>query len=261
MKHFCLLIALLAVGFINFGYSVTARAAGFEPIVAEFDADQAVKLKVGTDNGDSSWMSLIFETPIDPSVYPYLSVEFYIYRSSDSASNNERLSWAFDDGANFNPYSGRQDGAFTYPFVESGGTTGFAETVTGEYAAVALEWNFTAGTCSSWYAGDPIDEEFQLIDPPDNPAPLTSFTICLDNLDAADGEVAWIDNFSLGAWNDSDYIEYYYSFDDLELNALNGQGLTGSHWEAGTEVPIPGAVWLLGSGIMGMLVMRRRNKR
>ena len=107
MKRFYLLIALFVVGFISFGYSVTARAAGFEPVVAEFEGNQAVKLEVGTGSGDSSWMSLIFDTPIDPSDYPLLYVGFDMYRSSGSGSNDGWLPWGFS-GANFQPWYGGQ---------------------------------------------------------------------------------------------------------------------------------------------------------
>ena len=90
IKRFYLLMAVV-VGLVCFGYGVTAHAAAYEPVVAEFEANQAVKLEVGTADGESSWMSLIFETPIDPSEYPYLYVSFDIYRSSASGSNNEFL--------------------------------------------------------------------------------------------------------------------------------------------------------------------------
>ncbi|MBA4369913.1 MAG: hypothetical protein C0403_19975 [Desulfobacterium sp.] len=256
MKLFYLLLSVIIIGYISFGQSTTAHSAGVNPIVAEFNGSQAVKLEIGTKSGDTSWMSLVLDTPIDPSDYPNLTVAFNIYRSSDSNTNSEWLPWSFQ-GANFAPFYGGQYGDTTYPFIGSGGTTGSAPTVKDQYTYVELSWNFEAGTCSSWYNGNAIDSEFTLINPPADPAPVTGFTFNLSNLGVADGEVVWIDDFLLAAWEDN---IHYYLFDGLSPGTLNGQGLAGSHWETGTNtvIPIPDAIWLLGSGLIGFAGIRRR---
>jgi hypothetical protein len=256
MKLFYLFMSVAAIGYISFGHCATAHSAGVDPIVAEFNGSQAVKLEIGTESGDASWMSLVLDTPIDPSDYLGLTVAFTIYRSSDSKTTGEWLSWSFQ-GANFTPFYGGQYEDTTYPFVGSGGTTGSPPTVKDLYAYVELSWDFEAGTCSSWYNGNEIDYQFALINPPADPDPVTGFAINLSNLGDADGEMVWIDDFFLAAWEDN---IHQYLFDELSPGALNGQGLTGSHWETGTNtvIPIPDAIWLLGSGLIGFAGIKRR---
>ena len=135
--------------------------------------------------------------------------------------------------------------------------------MTDQYGWVDLEWDFTNGTCSSWYNGVLIDDEFSLIEPPADPAPLTSFNIKLTGNNAG-GEVVWVDNFFLQAVKDDYEWIWYEYFDENNLllcGALDGQGLPGmGHWEAGADnpVPIPGAAWLLGSGIIVLIGIRRK---
>ncbi|MFH2066231.1 MAG: hypothetical protein ABIK15_13610 [Pseudomonadota bacterium] len=262
MKSLTLLLSLIVIQFFTIGLITTAHSAGIDPVVAEFNGSLAVKLEIGTASVDASWMSLILDNPIDPSEYPFLSVTFDIYRSSDSGTTNEWLPWSFQ-GANFTPFYGGQLGDTTYPFV-GGGDTGTAPTVKDTYATVDLSWAFAYNTCSSYYNGNNIDSEVSItIDPPDDPDPFTGFSIRLSNVGLADGEVVWIDNFLLAA-SGFDEILHPYDFGELTPGALHGQGVEGSsHWEAGTNtvVPIPGSVWLMGSMLIGFIGIRMRKKR
>ena len=124
-----------------------------------------------------------------------------------------------------------------------------------------MEWNFDSGTAYSKYAGSVID----MAEPISDIDTLSGWSISLGHeADTGNGDydVAWIDEFVIytedhvGNW---DVIYYSDGFDFFTSGDLNGQ----DGWEVGANNPvsIPGAVWLLGSGLFGLVAIRRRKKK
>ncbi len=82
------------------------------------------------------------------------------------------------------------------------------------------------------------------------------FSLAHDSDTGHGGDVAYIDNLSIFGST----IYDSFGFDDFEYGALQGQENSyGDRWDAGmSTVPVPAAVWLLGTGLLGLLGLRRK---
>jgi hypothetical protein len=111
------------------------------------------------------------------------------------------------------------------------------------YAASGEIWDIDGGNKTEQYSVTAYGLSGQV---------LQTLTSPLGNNLALDG-LPWVFNFT-GLTTAIDHIDI-----DFTGTKTGGIGLAFNNFSATSAVPIPGAIWLLGSGLLGLVGIRRRN--
>jgi hypothetical protein len=285
MKRFYLLLALVAVGFISFGHSVTAYAAIAVPAYVTYcDASDNSNYNGGTGythakvSGSEDYNVWLAESQVN----------------SWELGANAKLWFDYQSSQEYSPMASAN---FTQPFLVINGDD--ESTVTFAYDGTLSANGSNIDYGSSWYSfsvslsvnhydgdgnwvADKYSDDFYKAEADgfntwnyDD-----SFTVTY-----ASGELTTGDIFSLDVWLIASYAAEGVSFLGEYLgvdpeteepmygevtsgyldisadfyNSLRLVSITGGiEPVGGPPVPIPGAVWLLGSGLVGMFVIKRR---
>ena len=266
MKRFSLLMAVIAAVYICFGYGTAAHAANYETY--------CVAHARGDSDGGEGYTHAVVSGENE-----------YDYWLAESRVNGWELGAKSE--SQFNDYTKLYEGSFYYPdasadfkqqfHVVDGSVTStvtFAcdgtlsaagsDNVNGMYS-FGVSWGVShCDQNNTWvdkhyedfYKG--MEDGFGTWNHDD------SFTITYEADELTTGEDfflnAWLYTLyeAEGVWfgDDPTYGHLHISADFY--NSLKLISVTGGIEAVGPPVPIPGAVWLLGSGLLGLVAVRRR---
>ncbi len=272
MKRFCLLLVVVAVGFISFSYGTTAHAANYETYCdasARGESDGGEGYTHAVVSGEDEHDSWLAESRVDGwelgakselqfndytklyegSYYaPSASADFkqqflvtngsfastvtFAYDGTLSAAGSDNVVGMYEFGTDLsvNHYDGNGD------WVE-GKHDGYFRKGNGDGFGT---WNYDDGFTITYAAGE--------LGTGDN------FFLGVDLWAFYEAEGVWFEGEGEPTYGHLHISADFYN--SLRLVSVTG----GIEPVGGPPVPIPAAVWLLGSGLLGLVAVRRRKK-
>ena len=215
----------------------------------------AVKLEVSDVIGSSSIIQMIFDTPIDITLHPIVTVSFDMYRSS--TGGHQYMDWFFTHNPELSPRGGLdaygepgnyriiplRDSTLAYDSY-------WVSTVSDRYANITMLWNFINNTTSAYYDGNIVVDNVVMLE--NNVTHLYGWLIRLTTLNyvSEGSDIVWIDNFVSPTYNS-------YGFDSFTSGVLDGQDGWIGVSNNPTSIPEPSTVILL---IIGGCILGLRKK-
>lgn len=229
-------------------------------------------MTVGNTQGDSAWAWLDLGSAINTTDHPVVTVQFDTYRHNPVTSGNtlHNLFWTWTDASDnalvdFGSPDTSADDTYatttwgvswdvdkqTYPFGFYGYNEYHAETVLDDYATITLQWDTVNSKASAWYDGSAILLNTTIGESLAGLLRGWDITLNHGSSTGSGTDTVWIDNFKIMG---SDI--YSTDFEDFTIGNINGQ----HGWKANAPVPEPSTMILMGTGVVGLIRLRRKKK-